>query len=214
MSTVTRLFLVRHGETEWNKDLRYQGHRDIPLSEVGFAQAEKVALRLSKEKLDAIYSSDLSRAFETAKAIGRFHEAPIKMVRELRETNFGRWEGLTYKEIDQQFKEVMSGWRVNPRDVKIPDGESLGEVRDRCLKGLDKILSDNPDRNVLVVAHGGIIRIVVASVLGFEINDYWKIKQDNVSLNIIDFYGKDKGILSLLNDTCHLDGHLTSKNYV
>lgn len=213
-STMTRLFLVRHGETEWNKTLRYQGHMDIPLSEVGLAQAEKLALRLSKEKLDAVYSSDLSRALETARAAAKYHNVSVDVIPELRETNFGRWEGLTYKEIKQQFPEIADGWRVNPRDIKAPDGESLGEVSERCFIGLDKILTDNPGRNVLLVAHGGIIRIIVAKVLGIDINDYWKIKQTNVALNIIEFYGKDKGILCLLNDTCHVEGLQASKIYV
>ncbi len=203
-SSMTRLFLVRHGETEWNKSLRYQGHMDIPLSEVGLAQAEKLALRLSKEKLDAVYSSDLSRAMETAKAAARFHDLPVEVIPELRETNFGRWEGLTYKEIQQQYPEIADGWRKNPRDIKAPDGESLSEVAKRCFIGLDKILDNNPDRNVLLVAHGGIIRIIVAKVLGIDINEYWRIKQTNVALNIIEFHGKDKAILCLLNDTCHV----------
>lgn len=205
MDKMTRIFLVRHGETEWNKSLRYQGHRDIPLSDVGRKQAEKIAARLSTEKIDAAYSSDLSRALETAKAIASFHNLDINIVTELKETNFGRWEGLTYKEIDEQFHEVMDGWRTNPMDTKIPGGESLGEVAQRCRAGMEKVISENPGKNVLVVAHGGIIRIIVSTVLGMQLNDYWKIKQDNVSLNIIEFYDNDSAIVCLLNDTGHLN---------
>lgn len=207
MDKMTRLFLVRHGETEWNKNLRYQGHRDIPLSEEGRAQAHKIAHRLAGEKFDAAYASDLSRALETARQIASYHSGlDIKIMPELKETNFGQWEGLTYPEIDKQFHEVMSGWRSNPRDTKIPGGESLGEVADRCWDGLTRIIEENPDRNVLVVAHGGIIRIAVASVLGMDLNDYWKIKQDNVALNIIEYYNNNRAILCLLNDTNHLCG--------
>lgn len=205
MDTMTRLFLVRHGETEWNKNLRYQGHRDIPLSEVGRAQAEKIARRMKGETIHAAYSSDLSRANETAKTIAKYHDLDVKVLTEIKETNFGQWEGLTYVEIDQQFPEVMSGWRTNPKQTRIPGGESLGNVAERCLAGLNKIISDNPNQNVLMVAHGGIIRIIVASVLGMDLNDYWKIKQDNVSLNIIEFYNRDRAIVCLLNDTCHLN---------
>ncbi len=205
MEKVTRLYLVRHGETEWNKSLKYQGHRDIPLSEEGRAQAGKIALRLSTEKFNAVYASDLSRAMQTAQIISAFHGLEVKALPELRETNFGLWEGLTYSEIDQQFHDVMKGWRSNPRDTKIPEGESLGEVADRCWAGLNKIIDENPGGNVLVVAHGGIIRIAVATVLGMNLNEYWKIKQDNVSLNIIEFYSKDRAIVCLLNDTNHLN---------
>jgi len=205
MEHMTRLYLVRHGETEWNHSLRYQGHRDIPLSERGRVQARKIARRLSTEKLDAAYASDLSRALETAKTIAEPHRLDVKIMPELRETNFGDWEGLTYAEIDSRFHEVMKGWRTNPRETRIPGGESLGDMAERCWLGLNKIIEDNPDRNVLVTAHGGIIRIAVATVLGMNLNDYWKIKQDNVALNIIEFYDQDKAILCLLNDTCHLD---------
>ena len=204
MDKMTRLYLVRHGETEWNKSLRYQGHRDIPLSAEGRRQAEKVALRLAGEKFDTAYASDLSRAMETAQTIAAHHNLDVKVVLELRETNFGDWEGLTYSEIDQQFHDVMQGWYSNPRDTKIPGGESLGDVADRCWVGLKKIIEENPEKNVLVVAHGGIIRIAVATVLGMNLNDYWKIRQDNVSLNIIEFYSMDRAILCLLNDINHL----------
>lgn len=205
MDKMTRIFLVRHGETEWNRSLRYQGHRDIPLSDVGRKQAEKIAARLTTEKIDAAYSSDLSRALETAKTIAGFHNLNVNIITELKETNFGRWEGLTYKEIDEQFHEIMDGWRNNPLDTKIPGGESLGEVAERCHTGMEKIISENPGKNVLVVAHGGIIRIIAATVLGMPMNDYWKIKQDNVSLNIIEFYDKDHAIVCLLNDISHLN---------
>lgn len=212
MDQMTRLYLVRHGETEWNRSLRYQGHRDIPLSEEGRAQAQRIAERLSTEKFDAAYASDLSRALETARAITAHHAGlDIKIMPELKETNFGLWEGLTYPEIDKQFHEVMSGWRSNPKDTKIPGGESLGEVAERCWAGLRRIIGENPDRNVLVVAHGGIIRIAVATVLGMNLNDYWKIKQDNVSLNIIEYYNNKRAILCLLNDTNHLGGPLGTR---
>ena len=201
----TRLYIVRHGETEWNRTLRYQGHRDIPLSEEGRVQAAQIAKRLSGEKLHAAYASDLSRALDTAETISEYHGLEVARVPELKETNFGLWEGLTYGEIDKQFHKVMKEWYKNPRDTQIPGGESLGEVADRCQAGIDRILGENPGGNVLVVAHGGIIRIIVATVLGMSLNDYWKIKQDNVSLNVIEFFEPGRAILCLLNDTAHLN---------
>ncbi|WP_418789915.1 alpha-ribazole phosphatase [Phosphitispora sp. TUW77] len=201
----TRLYIVRHGETEWNKTLKYQGHRDIPLSEEGRSQSVKIAKRLSAEKLHTAYSSDLSRALETAQIISEYHSLTVKPVPELRETNFGLWEGLTHSEIDKQFHEAMKVWFKNPKDNKIPGGESLGEVAERCQIGLDQILAENPGKNVLLAAHGGIIRIIIAAVLGISVNDYWKIKQDNVALNIIEFFEPGRAILCLLNDTSHLD---------
>ena len=206
MDKMTRLFLVRHGETEWNRSLRYQGHRDIPLSKEGRVQAEKLALRLAAERLDAAYASDLIRAIDTARIISARHGLEVKPVSEIKETNFGLWEGLTYREITEQFPEEMQGWRTNPRDTRIPGGETFSEVAERCQAGLKKIIEQNPGKNVLVAAHGGIIRIAVATALGMDLNDYWKIKQDNVSVNIIEYYSGGKAILCLLNDTCHTAG--------
>ncbi len=205
MEKMTRLFLIRHGETEWNKSLKYQGRQDIPLSEEGRTQARRIAARLAGAKLDGVYSSDLSRAVETAQIISACHNLEVNPVPELRETDFGCWEGLTYPEINEQFHEVMKKWRTNPRETKIPGGESLGEVADRCWIGLNQIIEANPNRNILVVTHGGIIRITVATILGMSLNEYWKVKQDNGCLNIIEFYKKSRAILCLLNDTGHLD---------
>jgi broad specificity phosphatase PhoE len=159
---------------------------------------------LSGEKLDAIYSSDLSRAVDTAKTIGEHHGLEVVSMAELKETNFGEWEGKTYPEIEHQFRALRDGWRDHPMETKIPGGESLGEVHQRCWAGINKIISENRGKNVLAVVHGGIIRLTVATVLGMKLGDYWKIRQDNVSLNIIEFFEEDRAIVCLLNDINHL----------
>lgn len=201
----TRLYLVRHGETEWNKSLKYQGHQDIPLSETGIRQAQKLAGRMTGIPLDSVYSSDLSRAMETAKIITAAHNLKVRLKPELRETNFGRWEGLTYVEIDSLYHDAMSKWRENPMDTVIPEGESLGQVAERCKLGIQEIIDDNQGKNILVVAHGGVIRVILAQCLGMDLKFYWKLKQDNVALNIVDFYGPERMIVGLVNDTTHLD---------
>lgn len=200
----TRLILIRHGETEWNKNLRFQGHMDIPLSEEGREQARKLALRLSTEKFDAAYASDLSRASETAQAVADYHNLEVKLKPELKEINFGQWEGLTHQEIDSKYPESMAKWLSDPKETRIPGGESMNEVAQRCKAGISGILADNANKNVLVVAHGGVLRIVVAQALGIELNNYWKFRLDNVSLNIIDYYDNGRTILNCLNDTSHL----------
>lgn len=206
MKKRTRLILIRHGETEWNKSLRFQGHRDIPLSDTGREQARKIAHRLSCEKIDAAYASDLSRALETAQAIAEHHKLEVNVVPELKEINFGYWEGLTHKEIDSKYPEAMAQWLSNPQDTKIPGGESMNDVAERCRVGISGILADNPNKDVLVAAHGGVLRIVVAQALGLKLNDYWKFRLDNVSLNIIDYYENGRAIVNVLNDTSHLIG--------
>lgn len=204
MNDRTRLILIRHGETEWNKNLRFQGHRDIPLSEEGREQARKIARRLSTEKVDAAYASDLSRALETAEIIAEYHNLEVKVIPDLKEMNFGQWEGLTHGEIDSQFPESMATWLKDPLKSKIPGGESMNDVALRCQTGMSGILADNPYKNALVVAHGGIIRIIIAQALGIELKHYWKFRMDNVSLSIIDYYDNGRAIVNVLNDTSHL----------
>lgn len=201
---MTKLILVRHGETEWNKALRYQGHRDIPLSDIGRAQAQKLADRLAGDKIDAFYASDLSRALETAQIVASPHGREVYPLPELRETNFGLWEGLTYKEIVKDYYEDMKKWRDDPLAHRIPGGESLQEVADRSMAGINRIVAGHRDQTVLVAVHGGIIRVVVGTLLGVDLKGYWKFKQDNVAVNIIEIYDHDRAIICLLNDTGHL----------
>lgn len=204
MEHMTKIILVRHGETMWNKELRYQGHRDIPLSETGRLQAYKLNDRLAGEKIAAFYASDLSRALETARIVAQSHGSEVQPVPELRETNFGFWEGMTYNEIVKTYPEAMQKWRENPLVNRIPGGETLQEVADRSMAGISRIIAHHPDQTVMVAAHGGIIRVVVGSVLGLDLRSYWKFKQDNVAVNIIEFYSNDRAIICLLNDTGHL----------
>lgn len=201
---VTKLLLVRHGETIWNQEQRYQGFMDIPLSEKGRAQAQKLSKRLACEKIDAFYASDLSRAFETAEIIAAPHQKEVTPIPGLRETNFGIWEGLKFKDIREQYGEIMTKWLEDPLGIRLPNGESLGDVRDRSQKALQEIVERHPDQTVLVAAHGGTIKVTLAEVIGFDIKGYWRIKQDNLALNIIEYYG-DKAIVCLVNDIYHLN---------
>ncbi|MDA8234804.1 MAG: alpha-ribazole phosphatase [Clostridia bacterium] len=202
---MTRLFLVRHGETAWNSEMRYQGHSDIPLSEKGLAQARALSKKLAAEDFDAFYASDLSRARETAEIIAQPHGKAVITKPALRETKFGAWEGLKHCEIQERFPEVLEKWVADPYSIKIPDGESLQEVSDRVMAGLEEILKNHPDERVVIAAHGGTIRVILASILGMELNQYWRLRQDNTALNIVDYYG-EKAIVALVNDISHLNG--------
>lgn len=198
-----RLLLVRHGETEWNKLLRYQGHTQTPLSEAGRQQAKALSKRLAKEKIDAFYSSDLKRAMETAEIIAAPHQMNVTGRPEFREIKFGAWEGLTYKEIIEKYPQEMGEWQVRPSVTRIPEGEILTEVNERAMAGIEQIKKDHSDQTILLVAHGGVTRVILCSILGISLDAIWKIKQDNTALNIIEFYD-DKAILCLLNDANHI----------
>ena len=200
-----RMLLIRHGETVWNKDAKLQGQTDIPLSEKGIQQAMALSKRLSGWKIEAIYASSLSRAIKTAGIISEPHLRPVQLLTELQELNFGDWEGLTFKEIQQNFHDLSKIWWSNPLETRIPGGETLAELAKRSNQAIKDIVLKHSDQTVAVVAHGGTIRSIVGTVLGIDLNQYWKLRQDNASLSIVEFYGWDKGILQLYNDCSHLD---------
>ncbi|GAW91512.1 alpha-ribazole phosphatase [Calderihabitans maritimus] len=200
---MTKLVLVRHGHTPWNKGRRYQGHSDVQLSEEGREQARRLRDRFKETKIDAIYASDLSRALETAQIIAEPHGLIVQQIPELREMNFGVWEGLTFAEIQAQFRELADGWYKNPADLQIPQGETFRQVRDRAYKAVLELVAKHPDETVLVVSHGGTIRAVICAVLDLEMDRIWQFRQDNTAVNIIEFY-EGRTVISLLNDTHHL----------
>lgn len=200
---MTRLFLVRHGQTLWNHTARYQGHTDIELSETGRKQANALAQRLAKETIHAVYASDLKRAMETAKILAAPHNLPVQTLTSLREINFGVWEGLTFDEIRMRYKDLADRWHVSPATVKIPEGETFQEVKERAYKVILELVQKHDPGTIIVVTHGGTIRTIVCALLGLDLNNAFRIRQDNGALNIIEFY-EDYGILCLLNDITHI----------
>ncbi|SHK71765.1 alpha-ribazole phosphatase [Desulforamulus aeronauticus] len=200
----TRIYLVRHGETLWNAGGKFQGHTDVPLSDNGRQQAKELSEHMQGHKIDAFYSSDLSRAKETAEIIAVPHGLTVNYVPELREINFGLWEGLTYKEITDSFGEISRLWWSSPLTTEIPSGENLQAVVERCNKAMGEIVSRHAGETVVIAVHGGVIRVIVGSILGMDLNHFWKLRLDNVSLTILEYHGPEKGILELYNDTCHL----------
>lgn len=199
-----RVFLIRHGETMWNSQMKFQGHVDIPLSERGIEQAGALAGRLAGQKISAVYSSDLGRAFETARRIADPHGLGVISRPALREMHFGDWEGLTFKEIRERYGDLIKQWWANPLGMNVPGGEGLSGIASRVVPALREIVEKHMDEQVAVVCHGGPIRCLVSTVLSMDLNKYWKIRQDNASLNILDFSDWDSGIVSLLNDRSHL----------
>ncbi len=201
-----RLFLVRHGETEWNALTKFQGHTDVPLSRRGKLQAKLLGQRLAQEKITAFYASDLSRAFETASIISQYHGNGIEIekVADLREINFGMWEGLTTKEIRSNFTKEMELWWKNPLNARIPGGETLAEVVERSRRAIKEIIRRHAGGKIVVVSHGGVIRCIVGDILGMDLNQYWRLKLDNASLTILEFSSWEDGIICLFNDSSHL----------
>lgn len=201
--TLTKVIFVRHGQTAWNHSKRYQGHSDIPLNEKGLQQAKLVAQGLAGETISAVYSSDLRRAVQTAEVIADQHSLHPRISPEFREVNFGLWEGLTYEEIMATWPEVLSAIYTKPGSALIPGGESFDEVQRRTVIGITECIAHHQEETIVVVSHGGTMRVLLCHALGLPIEKMWSLRQDSTAINIVEYYETTQ-IVSLVNDTCHL----------
>lgn len=161
-----RLYLIRHGETNSNKDFRFIGNTDDPLSEEGLVQAKETAASLIGVDIKAIYSSDLKRAMQTAEIIAKSHSLEVKAKNSLREIDFGDWELLTYDDIDVLYHDIFKRWLADPVNTQIPGGESWKQFRGRILFAVKEIVDQEKDGNVIVVLHGGPIKLLVSYLNG------------------------------------------------
>lgn len=201
---MARVILVRHGQTVWNKEMKYQGHTDIALSSDGIEQAQRVAGRLASEPVKAVYASDLSRAYMTAEKIALQHGLTVTTLPALREICFGDWEGMSYNGINEQWPELMEKLYTVPDEVEIPGGETFRELKERAEKAIYHLVEQHNHDTIVVVSHGGTIRTILCAVLNIHLNSVWNIRQDNTAVNIIDFYD-NRVMVALVNDTCHLE---------
>ena len=206
-----KIILIRHGESNGNAQGRFCGFKDVALTEKGVWQAERLAYRLKGLQLDKVYCSDLKRARYTAEIIFKSRGIEIISSSNLREMNFGIWEGHTFEEIKEknEYGEEFISWLKNPNAIPtIPQGESFIDFKNRIINELDRILKEHhklsTDKPIAIVSHGGAIRIILCNVLNLDMKYMWKIEQFPAALNIIDYYD-GKGFISLLNDTSHLE---------
>lgn len=162
---MTKVFIVRHGATEWNHTKRAQGQADIPLNDAGRRQAQNAARDLADEDIDAVYASDLERAVDTARPIAEGHGLEVKTDPRFREIDQGEWEGLSTDEIHKRWPEL---WGPARHYSTRPGGESPQQVRARALAGLKDAVEANPDGTIVLVSHGGTIRWIVAELFGYD----------------------------------------------
>lgn len=200
---LSTLVLIRHGTTSWNQKKVYQGHNDIPLAPLGLKQAEYLRQRFKNVPVKAFYASDLKRASETAKIIASIHQKEVITLPELKEINFGEWEGLSFTEISQRYNGILEQWIKNPGEVKIPGGESYNDVKERASDAIHKIASEN-EGTVVIVSHGGVISAFFCAVFRLSLTAIWKLRLDNASVTIFDYIDNNY-ILKLYNDTHHLE---------
>jgi alpha-ribazole phosphatase len=198
-----KLLLVRHGQTDWNLAGRFQGQSDTRLNRTGQRQAAAVSQVLRLEAIQAVYASDLQRARETARCIAAGLRLTVQLEPRLREMAFGQWEGLTYAEIQQRQPEALVAWQKAPQRRAPPHGETLAQVADRVRQALKKMVKAHTEETIVLVAHGGPLRILLCLALGLPPQAYWQFAMQPGSLSELHMY--DEGaILTRLNDTHHL----------
>ena len=202
---MSRLLLVRHGITESNSARKFVGYSDVELSTAGYRQVEQLRERLVDDKIDAVYSSDLRRALVTAEVISSGHKVDIVTCPELREVNYGNVEGLTFEEISRLYPEVAESLTNFSLRLKFPGGEDFEGFIERASKFLDKLKRHTPSQTMLIVSHGGPLRVLVCCLLGIDLGHWRQIRLDNASLSIMETSSQGT-IVSLLNDTSHLRG--------
>ncbi|HOS68548.1 MAG TPA: histidine phosphatase family protein [Bacillota bacterium] len=204
---MTRLYLVRHGETEWNKNGKVQGRTDTELSPEGVMQAELLARRLAGEDINVIYSSSLRRALKTAEIIAEYKQCEIIKSDKYHEICFGPWEGMTINEIKEKYSEHYRAYREDPVNFKLPGAETLIDLTERTYGAVMDIVSRHTGSNILLVSHGTAIKAVIIRILGLDIIDFKRFMIDNASVSILEFPEDDteKPVLICLNDTSHLE---------
>lgn len=195
------LILVRHGETDWNRDERVQGVSDITLNEVGREQARKLALALKDRPIRRIYSSPLCRAYETTRIINDYHHLPIEVREELREMDQGRFEGLPFRELMATEREFLIHWLEDPASVIMPGGESLADVQKRVRPVIEDICAAGVDS--LIISHNFTIAAIICDIAGIPLSRFRQVSVAPASLSIIRLTN-GKGELEKLNDRGHL----------
>jgi broad specificity phosphatase PhoE len=195
-----KLILVRHGETDWNVRELVQGHKGVPLNKKGLEQAKKAGLRLKKEPIDIIYSSDLKRAKQTAAEIAKFHKVPTRYSKLIRERKFGKLEGISRAE----YKKLRDGSGVPKYLYRPPGGENYIDIRKRVRKFLAMLSKKHSNQTVVVVSHGGVIRAFIAIFTKKAFENIYDIEHNNASISMIELNRGSPPKIHYLNSTEHL----------
>jgi broad specificity phosphatase PhoE len=201
---MTRIILIRHGQTEWNRQDLIRGQVDVPLDDTGLAQAAATAARIAAEwKPAALYSSPLRRAVQTAELIADRLGLEVRTVSGFNDMNFGQWQGLSYSEVRQRWPEVSQAWLTAPQTVTFPNGESLARVRQRGVSALQQVIEQHPNQDAVIVGHTVLNRVLLCAVLGLDDSHHWRIGQDTCAVNTIE-WREGVFFVGSINDTCHL----------
>lgn len=199
------IILIRHGQTAWNEPgERIRGRSDVPLSQEGIAQARATARYVAARwPLTAVYSSPLSRAMETARAVAEAQGLQVQPLEGLLDLGFGEWEGLTIAEVQERYPDLWRAWQEAPHTVHFPGGESLDAVRERAMAALEETVRRHPGETVAMVGHRVVNQVLLCAVLGLGNDHFWHVLQETCAVNKIEWTGRFYR-LALMNDTSHL----------
>jgi broad specificity phosphatase PhoE len=202
MGSMTKFILARHGETLWNVEKVYRGRTDVNLDEVGIKQAELLGKYLSNWELEAIYSSPLKRALDTANIIARYQKMGVHVAEGLIDFDYGEWQSLPEQEAKRLYPTLHDEWHNNPHKVTMPGGESLEDVKRRAIEVVNDVLSKYQG-SVVLVSHRVVNKVLICSLLGLDNSHFWNIKQDVGGITIFN-YVDGRFVLTWHNDTSHL----------
>ncbi len=216
------ILIIRHGETDWNVENRCQGWRNIPLNANGKSQTVDTLKAIRNIHISKIYSSPLIRAYEMAYKISKVKKVPLFVIDDLKEVNFGIWEGKKIDFIKQKFQSLYHIWVTQPEKICFPNGENLKAFSQRVIKSFNKIVNENLKINndkklfskinnnslektkILIISHGMVNRIILCKILGLSIGQFRYLSNDNASISEIEVNSEGKLSLKRINDTCHL----------
>ena len=200
---MTKLYLIRHGQSEWNELKKIQGQINTNLTKHGKDQAKMLANMLIDENIDVIYTSDLNRAKDTAKTISEKINKPLIYSEFLREIKFGIWEGLTISEVEDRYKDQYLIWNKSPDELILDNAETLQILKDRVMNWINLILLENKEKNIAIVSHGTTLKVLMLSLLGIPLCHYKNFSISNVGLSVIECRDFNN-VLTKLNDLSHL----------
>ncbi|MDY6863627.1 MAG: histidine phosphatase family protein [Thermodesulfobacteriota bacterium] len=198
-----KVILIRHGETDWNRQEIFRGRMDMDLNKNGLLQGEAAAGSIKNNPIKAIYSSPLKRAMQTAEKTALLFKIPIHKREGFIDINYGNWEGLAKIEVEKKFPEDYKIWINEPHNITFPEGENLSLVMKRSMKELEEIVNNHQGEEIAVVSHRVVIKVMLCYVLGIDNSNFWRIRQDTCAINIFE-KKEGKFIIHNLNDTCHL----------
>ncbi len=203
MKELTRIFLVRHGQTDWNKDKVFRGLADRPLSDAGRAEALALGEALKDEPVDAIYASPLIRARQTVEPLSRWKHKKIQPLPGVGDIDYGDWSGQSDAAVAQAYPKLYQAWQKRPATVRFPHGESLAQVAARALRALQTVARAHPGRTVVVASHRVPCKVLALKLLGLPLSRFWDLRQDVACINLFE-YQPPRAIVHHLNDICHL----------